>query len=59
MLIMSYYDRTQIMLLKQIVLNQAAFLACELEKEHSDEVKKLCKLAFDASSSIFREVTDG
>lgn len=56
---MSYYDRTQIMLLKQIVLNQAAFLACELEKEHSDEVKKLCKLAFDASSSIFREVTDG
>lgn len=47
------------LLLKQIILNQAAILACELEKEHGDEVKELCRRAFDTSRLSLKEDTDG
>lgn len=43
------------LLLKQIIINQAAMLACEMEREHSDTVHEFCQRALDLSKQLVGE----
>lgn len=45
-------DNMNTLLLKQIVLNLAAMLSCELEKTHSRETKELIAQAIDLSVQV-------